>query len=231
MDILEIADRLERIINLEASALAAKRDLLALLRRSDGVTIDKILRVPYLNQWGQGADERRGDCGPACIAMMARYFHNEFLTTVDEAAAACDQPATGDASMYTTHFQLRLGASDYAIQLKTRSKYAPPPLTLDLLKAQVDADWPSIVLLHYGVLRDGTNGTAFIENQDQNYARGHWCLFVGYDEDGVYIHDPDYWGERRGDGSFRFIPTGAFVAALEAIAPGCSVGNQGLVVV
>ena len=231
MNILEIADRLEKIINLEASALAAKRDLLALLRRPDDPA-DSILRVPYLNQWGQGADERRGDCGPACVAMLARYYNSAFNSvTVDEAATACGQPTGGDGAKSTMHWQLRDGARAYAIELETRSKYKPPELTLDLLKAKVDEGDSSIVLLHYGVLRDGTNGTGYIENQDQAYARGHWCLFVGYESGDVYIHDPDFWGERRGDGGFRLVSNYAFVKALKATAPGCSVGNQGLVVV
>jgi hypothetical protein len=35
---------------------------------------------------------------------------------------------------------------------------------------------------------------------------------------------------RTDDGDHRYVPTDAFVAALEAVAPGCTVGNQGLVV-
>jgi hypothetical protein len=203
-------------------------DALALLDTPEQVMLD----VPYLSQWGAGADERRGDCGPACVAMLARYYgYGHPAVTVDEAAAACGQPITEPYSNYTGHKQLRDGAGHYGITLRTRSKYAPPSLTLPLLKAQVDDGHPSIVLLHYGVLRDLTDDTGYTENQDRTYSRGHWCLFVGYDDKLVYLHDPDYYGAHVNYGKFRAVPTPAFVSALGAVAPGCTVGNQGLIVV
>ena len=220
MDKGELRRRLEM-------AQAAITDALALVDAPTQVLLD----VPYMSQWGEGADERRGDCGPACIAMMAKHkWPDATDINVDAVGWYCGQPTAGEGAGYTMHWQLRKGALHYGIPLRTRSKYAPPPLTLDLLKAQVDADKPSIVLIHYGVLRDCTNDSGFTENQDQNYDRGHWCLFVGYDDQGVYIHDSDFWGQYVNNGKFRFIPTRAFVSALEAVAPGCSVGNQGLVI-
>lgn len=187
------------------------------------------LQVPYLSQWGAGADQRPGDCGPACVAMITHYLTDQ-RPTVDQAARTCGQPAGGEGARYTNHAQLRNGAKVYGFSLVTRSKYTPPQLTLDLLKAQIDRGRPSIALIHYGVLRDQTNPIAgIIHNQDQKYARGHWVAFIGYDQKGVYIHDPDFWRDRSQEGNARFIPTAAFTAALNATAPGCSVGNQGLV--
>ena len=220
MDKGELRRRLEM-------AQAAITDALALVDAPTQVLLD----VPYMSQWGAGADERRGDCGPACVAMLAQYtWPTAEKINVDRAAYHCGQPTAGEGAKYTGHKNLRDGAMFYGIPLHTRSKYRPPILTLDLLKAQVDANKPSIVLIHYGILRDSTNATGFVENQDQNYGRGHWCLFVGYDDRGVYIHDSDFWGQYVNNGKFRFVPTRAFVSALEAVAPGCSVGNQGLVI-
>jgi hypothetical protein len=190
---------------------------------------DSRLAVPYLSQWGAGADQRPGDCGPACIAMITAYLTAK-RPTVDEAAAACGQPPAGEGAKYTNHAQLRQGARAFGFTLESRSKYTPPPLTLELLKSQVDKGRPSIALIHYGELRDRTNPiSGIIHNQDQNYARGHWITFTGYDQKGVYIHDPDFWQDRSNDGNARFIPTAAFAAALAATAPGCSVGYQGLI--
>ena len=217
------AGEIKRRLLVAQSAIA---DALALIDAPKQVLLD----VPYLSQWGEGADERRGDCGPACIAMMAHFLTFE-RPTVNQAAAACNQPKEGDASGYTMHWQLRQGARHYGFTLETRSKYRPPILTLDLLKAQIDAGEPSIALIHYGVLRDETNGSGFVENQDQNYDRGHWCLFVGYDDVAVYLHDSDFWGQQVNNGKFRCVPNRAFVEALAAVAPGCTVGNQGLIVV
>lgn len=191
------------------------------------------LDVPYMPQWGVGADERRGDCGPACIAMIVPFLTDE-NPTVNEAAEACGQPEEGSGSLYTNHAQLRKGAAAYGVTLLSRSPVLVPPLALELLEDQVDAGLPSIALIHYGVLRDETNKLpatlGYVRNQDQNYDRGHWVVFIGYDKKDVWIHDSDYWGAREQDGNARRVPINAFEKALKAVAPGCSVGFQGLVV-
>jgi hypothetical protein len=187
------------------------------------------LPVPYLGQWGEGADERRGDCGPACVAMLA-HFLSRFRPSVDQAAAACGQPVTAPGSHYTNHAQLRAGAQAYGFGLRTCSEYNPPKLTPDLIKANLDDGRPVIALVHYGVLRDHTNGTGYAENQDRNYERGHWFLVVGYDADGYIVNDPDYWGDSAYLGDHRYIPCDAFELALATIAPGCTAGHQGLIV-
>jgi len=188
------------------------------------------LPVPYLSQWGDGADERRGDCGPACVAMLAHYLTSR-RPTVDQAAAACGQPTTAPGSSYTGHAQLRTGAAVYGIPLQTRSKYVLPPLSPEIVKWKLDDNKPVIALVHYGVLRDETNGTGYTENLDQTYERGHWFLAVGYDAGGYIVNDPDYWQDKAYLGDHRYIPAAAFEAALAAVAPGCSVGHQGLVVI
>lgn len=193
-----------------------------------------VLSVPYLSQWGTGADTRRGDCGPACIAMLAHYM-SAHRPTVDQAATACGQPAAGRGSQYTGHAQLRNGALGFGVKLETRSpytiKHGKPELTLELLKDQADRGFPSVVLVHYGVLRDEVaKFPDAIRNQDNSFIRGHWFFFVGYKDGHVVVHDPDFWGNKAVLGEFRQIPVYAFVAALEAVAPGCTVGNQGLVV-
>lgn len=191
------------------------------------------LDVPYKSQWGPTANIRRGDCGPACNAMIVP-FRTTRNPTVDQAADACGQPATGTGSYYTNHGQLIRGAAAFDVTLETRSKYRPPELTLELLEAQVDAGLPSIALIHYGVLRDETNklmaSMGYVKNQDQNYDRGHWVVFIGYDKADVIIHDPDFYGSREQDGNARRMPRYSFEKALEAVAPGCTVGFQGLIV-
>jgi hypothetical protein len=196
---------------------------------------ETILDVPYLPQWGPTANVRKGDCGPACVAMITHFLTDQ-RPTVNQAADACGQPASGPGASYTGHKQLRDGAAAYAWTLETRSpyteKYDKPKLTTTLMKEQVDAGLPSIALIHYGVLRDQTNELeGYVKNQDQNYDRGHWVTFVGYDsESHIYIHDPDYWGARQQDGNTRKIPETEFHQALSTKAPGCSVGYQGLIV-
>lgn len=193
-----------------------------------------VLRVPYLSQWGTGADQRRGDCGPADVAMLVHHF-TSWRPTVDQVADACGQPSAGVGSQYTGHHQLRVGARKFGVSLETRSPYTErggeSRLSMELLIGQVTMGMPSIALVHYGVLRDATNaieGTT--RNQDQNFERGHWLLVVGYDRYNVYVNDPDYWGARAIEGHYREVPWQAFESALSAVAPGCTVGYQGLVV-
>jgi hypothetical protein len=190
-----------------------------------------IINLPYIPQWGPGADQRPGDCGPACVAMIVHGL-TQYRPTVDDAATACGQPIGDDpGSRYTNHAQLIKGARSYEIKLASRSKYRPPQLTLKYLTNRAKQGFPSIALIHYGVLRNETNPIpGIIHNQDQNYDRGHWVVFLGATSEGVYIHDPDFWGERQHDGGNRFIPEVAFEKCLGAVAPGCTVAYQGLTV-
>jgi len=169
VNILEIADRLERIINIEASALAAKRDLLALLRRPAGVTLD----VPYLSQLGPDAAFAPGDCGTAVLAMWLNYLGDE--VTVDEVsyASRLDQ-----GFKYTTPAHLIWAARTWSVDL-----YWQRNLTVDVLRAEIDAGQPCIVLVNYPSLPSRMR-------YDPNYKDGHWLLVVGYDAMAFKIHDP-----------------------------------------
>jgi hypothetical protein len=201
---------------------------------------DTKLDIPHITQWGPTANKRRGDCGPACVAMSAHGL-TEFRPTVDEAAYACRQPESGQGSFFTSIYQLRgdpptaprgpSGLYVYGLKSDIASPYSSPKMTLPLLKSQVDKGLPSISLIDYRKLRELTNPIpGIVHNQDQGYNFGHWVLFVGYSDDGVYVHDPDYWGPRVEEGAYRWIPNHAFVAALESPAQGNTYGSQGLII-
>ena len=169
MDILEIADKWEQIINLEASALAAKRDLLALLRRPAGVTLD----VPYLSQLGPDAAFAPGDCGTAVLAMWLNYLGK--AVTVDEVSA---QTRLDRGFNYTMPAHLIWAARHWGVDL-----YWQRNLTLDVLRAEIDAGQPCIILVNYPSLPSRMR-------YDPNYKDGHWLLVVGYDTMTFKIHDP-----------------------------------------
>lgn len=190
---------------------------------------DEPRKFPYLSQWDPTAEARPGDCGPAVLAMLIHGL-TDYRPTVDDVAAACGQPTKGKGRWYTNHAQLRRGAAVYGVTLRTRSKYRLPIYDWDLIVAELENDWPSIALLHYGVLHDLLKKyPKFVQNQDIGYRRGHWVAVVNFFGDWVQVQDPDFWGDRRLDGNYRRIPRAVFKAALRAIAPGCTVGNQGLV--
>lgn len=202
---------------------------------------DVRLVVPYLSQWGPTANKRRGDCGPATVAMVAQAL-TSFRPTVDEAAYACRQPTSGQGSFFTSIYQLRgdpptaprgpSGLFVYGLNSDITSPYSAPKLDLPILKAQVDKGIPSIALVDYRKLREVTNLIPdIVHNQDQGYNFGHWMVFVDYNDTGVFCHDSDYWGDRVDEGAYRYIPNHAFVAALESPAQGNTYGSQGLVII
>jgi len=193
-----------------------------------------ILPVPFSPQWGDGADERIGDCGPASVAMLV-HFLTGYRPTVDQVADACGQPSAGIGSQYTGHKNLRDGAAHYGVTLETRSPYTRrrglEALSVRLLRDQIDAGRPSIALIHYGVLKNSLKsfGAEIVKNQD-TFSGGHWLAVVGYDDKFILVNDPDFWKARAGDGDHRRVPIEVFDAALASVAPGCTVGYQGLIV-
>jgi len=214
---------------LQIQAICAER--LEKHRRDNALQVR--LDVPYFSQWGPGADVRRGDCGPACVSMIAAYKVGTPVS-VDRMADYCGQPSAGVGSQYTGHANLRKGALACGVSLKTVS---PAGAGLGLKPYLIDLHLyngnPVIALIHYGVLRDELNHYSpdeYTYNQDVNYDRGHWCLVVGYGDDFYLIHDPDFWGNRTLEGAWRKVPRLAFDEALRSVAPGCTMGHQGLVI-
>ena len=194
------------------------------------------LQIPYLSQWGAGADERTGDCGPAALAMAIHYLTTH-RPTVDEVADACGQPESGEGSHYTNSAQIIKGAAAFGVSLELHGPYTElagkPKMTTGLMIEYLMRDgYPSIPLIDYKVLRDQTNALdGVVQNQDQRFDRGHWVTFVGFkDADGVWVNDPNYWGNRASDGANRWVPWAAWNAALASAAIGNNYGYQGLVV-
>lgn len=173
--------------------------------------------VPYLSQWGEGANRSPGDCGPACAAMLVHHYTDQ-RPTVDEVAIAAGQP---EGSHYTTLTQLTTGAAHYGLTLKWHR-----PILLDDIRAELDAARPILMLIHYGALPD---------RLDQNYTGGHFVLVVGYghDEGGAFflINDPDWWGPRRDEGDHWRITPDELGAAISQCHLDGNRDNQGLLVV
>ena len=196
----------------------------ALTQLREPLPVKRILPVPYLPQWGVGADARRGDCGPANVAMLAHYLTDK-RPTVDQAAAACGQPIPSSS---TSFGDLQRGVAFYGVKLSACGPWNKTPLTLDIFKRAIDLGKPSIALINYGVLRHMTDADErAVKNWDRNYNKGHWVVFVGYDADGVYVHDPNY-PPPMNDGNARWLPVCAFVAALTVPAEGNRYGSGGL---
>jgi len=197
------------------------------------------LRWPYFSQWDSNvlidgvfcdADDVRGDCGPAVLCSLIHGL-TEHTPTVNEVSLACGQPRVGDGVRYTTHAQLRQGARAYGLELATRSKYHSPVYDMGTIMSELDNGRASVALINYRVMRERMQDyPGWVQNQDTGYNGGHWVAVVEYGDGYVAILDPDFWGDRRNDGDYRRVPLDVFKAAIGTVSPGCTVGNQGLVI-
>ena len=167
---LDIADKLDKFIEMQASALNYLREVSALLRKVQGVVLD----VPWLSQLGPDAAFAPGDCGPACLAMWINYL-GQASVTVDDVSK---QSRLDEGFKYTMPAHLIWAARHWNIDL-----YWQRYLEIDDLKAELDAGQPCIVLAEYDWLP---------HRYDASYAKSHWLLVIGYDSDSVFYHDP-YW--------------------------------------
>lgn len=138
-------------------------------------------RVPYASQWGYPS-ERTGLCGPASVWMVAFY---------DRKLRSIAMPV--EITVESIANYIGLGKSDFLnmAQLQTalwaygvHSEHTRE-LTVDRIEQEIDLGNPVIVLLDYGHIK---------QRQDKSFTRGHILVAVGYDDENVIFHDPDYTG-------------------------------------
>lgn len=89
-----------------------------------------------------------------------------------------------------------------------------PSATWDVIRAELDRNRPVVTLCRYGE----------ISNNQDDFDGSHFVTVVGYDETGVYIHDPDWWPPRREEGANRRVPLGEFERAIGSAL--VATGNQ-----
>jgi hypothetical protein len=129
------------------------------------------LNIPYLSQH---ANKTTNDCGPACCAMLAG-------ATVDEALDRLGRPAQDRGKPAAIGELIRLLRS-YGID----STYKRPYYLVDI-REHLDAGQPSILLANYELA---------VENPERPFAFAHFFLAVGYDDDGMFVHDPNWTGDK-----------------------------------
>jgi len=158
--------------------------------------------VPYRSQWDSDAKQFNSDCGPACIAML--LSHRGIHRSVDYLSAAC---GLGESKRYTTAPDLAFVSGLCGSELSVKA---------GLSAHEWVAESPAIALVHYGTLPD---------RLDKNYTGGHWVVVVGGDDKFVELHDPDWWGERRDEGTGRRVSIEVFDNALrDCVLDGNPVG-------
>ena len=140
--------------------------------------------VVYKSQWDNDAGQTDDDCGPACIAMELNYQGEQL--TIDQVFAktgAGKNQLISIAQMQNAISQLGYTSTFYTGQTKSQ------------LISLLDSGYNPIALVHYG---------DFSSRQDKGFSGGHFMLVVGYQANGVYVNDPDFWGNYRNDGDHHF---------------------------
>lgn len=164
-----------------------------------------ILDIPHRCQFGKGADERRNDCGAACVAMVVAGLRGK-QTTVDEVAIAYQKRPNA----YMGFWELMVALRAY----KLTPDYVRP-LRADRIREALDKGKPIIVLVKYPQLP--YKAIAF--------AGSHFMVVYGHSGDEFYYHDP-----LACDGEIRKISSSDLEAAMSEFDPGENQPYQGLIV-
>lgn len=139
------------------------------------------LNVPWVGQNTTRTDDdySNSDCGPADVCMWLRY--RGVSVSVDDVSKA-----TGlyPKFTYTNFYDLDKAANKYGLNLK----YKLGSMTQTVIKSEIDANRPCIVLVKYPYLTTRYAST---------YTGCHWILVTGYDEANFYYNDP-YWLDESG---------------------------------
>lgn len=152
------------------------------------------MKVPYVSQWDETARLSRGDCGIVAACMIALW--RGIQTTPDDMLRQAKLPI----GRHVYDFPDVIAAGE-AVGLKLNYHY---PATWAVIREELKATRPVISLLRYGMIS---------HNQD-TFDGSHFWTCVGYDDENVYVNDPDWWGEYRDKGMMRRIPLNEFKKAI-----------------
>lgn len=168
------------------------------------------------------ADGYGGDCGPATFAnaLALRRQQAGLVPVLPMTINDLSRDVLTSFSDFSITADLWNLGRRYGLDLQFTS--STRNLTLPVLREEIDGGNPVICLILYQHLKLRMN---------QAFTGGHFVLAVGYDDAHILIHDPDWWGSRRGQGAFWPVPNNEFDLALN---PGendyFSVMRQGLFV-
>jgi hypothetical protein len=150
------------------------------------------LNVPYSSQWDSDASDSKDDCGPTCAKMCLAFYGTSANTNqIFERTGAGIDKLIGFG-------QLIKSISTYGYQYV---KFANSPI--QTIKEYLNKNILGITLIHYGDLT----------GRQDTYTGPHFVVVVGYDDNGYWIHDPDWWGSKREQGASHYWPKAEFEKA------------------
>lgn len=149
--------------------------------------------IPYRSQWDSDASSRGADCGQTCVAMLAEWMGVK--VEVDDLRFQSSSNGLSTGADLVKNFSSIGIASEW-----------------DYIGNNVNPPVNSICLVKYS----GFNRSSV---QDKNYYGWHWVVYLGENESGVTVNDPDWWGQLRSQGERKvyshaewnsaFIPSGS----------------------
>ena len=153
-----------------------------------------MINVPYRSQEDRDAWSFRNDCGPACAAMLKEWATG-VVTPIDE-ISRLSPLNIADNGLTVLELQKLLWFCDTSIvQIKD----------VKALKQYIDQGSPVLCLIRYG----------YIPGRLSSYSGGHYVIATGYDNDYIYINDPDWYGTQRNNGKSFAVPYFAMMDALK----------------
>lgn len=155
----------------------------------------KINSIPYISQWDSEAQQSKNDCGPVSLTMVLRGYGEQHR-------ADSIFTMTGAGQGYVSFQMLMNVAHSLGYQTEYRDRQS-----FEYLKSLIDRGLTPIVLVQYAKLKSV---------QDTQFKGPHICVMTGYKDDGVFIHDPNFWGEYREHGNNHFYTNDEFLSAWSA---------------
>ena len=134
-----------------------------------------VLGVPFVPQFGPGANLASGDCGPACAAMCIHFF-NKSKTTVDELVLEMKA-----GKRFTTSADLITCLRSYGLHARNHGEFDKQngPLDPQFITENLEDGKPIIALVDYATLRP-----------EADYKGLHWVVIIGEGRENIIMNDP-----------------------------------------
>ncbi len=132
-----------------------------------------LLPVPYVSQFGEGADQFNNDTGAAAGSMLILAYSGKAVTPNDFFTQSGQRT---DVPLSLQQIASVLSANGVAVEQRTGLKLGELALVLSTGR-------PAVLLLKYAVLQEA--GLA-----PETYNGAHYVVAVGLDVHNVYVHDP-----------------------------------------
>lgn len=171
-----------------------------------------LLDVPYRSQEAQDAKKYGNDCGLACVAMIKQY-RTGINMSIDQ-LAAIRPPAPFSKTTDLVAVGRKIG-----LRMETTDGSIGRVLSIGRIKAEIQLGNPCILLVCYERIPDRLN---------RKYRGGHYILAVGFDDEQIIVHDPDWWGPLENEGAFRRYHESVITDAMRGCPGYFSISQQGV---